>query len=112
MSAPAAIAIGAHPDDIEFTMAGTLALLKKAGFRIHCLNIASGSCGSLEYGRGVAERAKRPHAYSVPIFIRAAPMTSRFFIRYHCCGGSPESFGKCGLPWCSRIHRGIIWKTI
>jgi LmbE family N-acetylglucosaminyl deacetylase len=48
MSAPAAIAIGAHPDDIEFTMAGTLALLKKAGFRIHCLNIASGSCGSLE----------------------------------------------------------------
>ena len=27
-----AIAIGAHPDDIEFYMAGTLLLLKKAGW--------------------------------------------------------------------------------
>lgn len=44
-----AIAIGAHPDDIEFYMAGTLLLLKKAGFEIHYLNLASGNCGSAEY---------------------------------------------------------------
>src|ERR1043166_5829344 len=44
-----AIAIGAHPDDIELSMAGTLLLLKKAGFAIHYLNVASGNCGSIEY---------------------------------------------------------------
>jgi LmbE family N-acetylglucosaminyl deacetylase len=41
-----AMAIGAHPDDIEFMMAGTLVLLKQAGFETHYLNIASGSCGT------------------------------------------------------------------
>jgi N-acetylglucosamine malate deacetylase 1 len=45
--APAALAIGAHPDDIEFYMAGTLLLLKDAGFAVHYMNVASGSCGSL-----------------------------------------------------------------
>jgi len=49
MSNKIGIAIGAHPDDIEFSMAGTLLLLKKAGFAIHYLNVASGNCGSIEY---------------------------------------------------------------
>ena len=44
-----AIAIGAHPDDIEFYMAGTLLLLKKAGFETHYLNLANGSCGGTQY---------------------------------------------------------------
>lgn len=41
-----AIAIAAHPDDIEFVMGGTLMLLKQAGFDIHYMNVASGSCGT------------------------------------------------------------------
>jgi LmbE family N-acetylglucosaminyl deacetylase len=41
-----AIAIGAHPDDIEFMMAGTLLLLRRAGWETHYLNVANGSCGS------------------------------------------------------------------
>jgi N-acetylglucosamine malate deacetylase 1 len=41
------LAISAHPDDIEFTMAGTLLLLKKAGCDIHLINIANGCDGSL-----------------------------------------------------------------
>lgn len=45
-----AIAIGAHPDDIEFYMAGTLLLLQRAGFDIHYLNVANGCCGSQEHG--------------------------------------------------------------
>jgi N-acetylglucosamine malate deacetylase 1 len=49
VSSKTAIAIGAHPDDIEFYMAGTLLLLKKAGYEIHYLNLASGNCGSTEY---------------------------------------------------------------
>jgi N-acetylglucosamine malate deacetylase 1 len=47
MTQQVALAIAAHPDDIEFTMAGTLLLLRKAGWEIHYLNVANGSCGSL-----------------------------------------------------------------
>jgi LmbE family N-acetylglucosaminyl deacetylase len=42
-----ALAIAAHPDDIELMMAGTLRLLGEAGYELHVLNIANGSCGSL-----------------------------------------------------------------
>lgn len=44
-----AIAIAAHPDDIEFMMAGTLLLLKNKGYEIHYLNLASGNLGTNEY---------------------------------------------------------------
>lgn len=44
-----AIAIAAHPDDIELMMAGTLLQLKKAGYEIHYMNLAHGNCGSQEY---------------------------------------------------------------
>ncbi len=47
MKSPVAFAIAAHPDDIEFVMAGTLLRLKEVGWEIHYLNVASGSCGSL-----------------------------------------------------------------
>jgi len=41
-----AFAVAAHPDDIEFGMTGTLLLLKDAGYDLHYLNIANGSCGT------------------------------------------------------------------
>ena len=41
------MAIAAHPDDIEFLMAGTLLLLKEASYEIHYMNVSSGSCGSM-----------------------------------------------------------------
>jgi LmbE family N-acetylglucosaminyl deacetylase len=44
-----AIAIAAHPDDIELMMAGTLLMLKKTGYEIHYLNLSSGNVGSLQY---------------------------------------------------------------
>src|SRR5204863_2903082 len=43
-----ALAIAAHPDDIEFMMAGTLLLLKTAGYETHYLNLSRGNCGSIE----------------------------------------------------------------
>jgi N-acetylglucosamine malate deacetylase 1 len=46
-----AMAIGAHPDDIEFTMAGTLLLLKQRGAEIHMWNLANGSCGTAVHNR-------------------------------------------------------------
>jgi len=49
MAAPTALAIGAHPDDIEFGMAGALLLLERSGYDIHYLNLASGNCGSAQH---------------------------------------------------------------
>lgn len=50
MSRPTAIAIAAHPDDIELKMAGALLLLRSAGWNIHYFNLCSGNGGSLEHG--------------------------------------------------------------
>jgi LmbE family N-acetylglucosaminyl deacetylase len=44
-----ALAIAAHPDDIEFLMAGTLVLLRQQGYEIHYMNVSTGNCGSTEY---------------------------------------------------------------
>jgi LmbE family N-acetylglucosaminyl deacetylase len=41
-----AMAVGAHPDDIEFMMAGTLLRLKEEGAEIHMWNLANGCCGT------------------------------------------------------------------
>ena len=48
MSKPSAIAIAAHPDDIEFYMAGTLLRLREKGWNIHYFNLSSGNCGSMQ----------------------------------------------------------------
>ena len=45
-----ALAMAAHPDDIEFMMAGTLLLLKQAGWETHYLNLSAGNCGSVRFG--------------------------------------------------------------
>lgn len=58
MSKPTAIAIGAHPDDIEFYMAGTLVLLQRAGWEIHYLNVANGCCGSQQYNAAQLKRIR------------------------------------------------------
>ncbi|MEZ6136298.1 MAG: PIG-L family deacetylase [Pirellulaceae bacterium] len=45
------IAIAAHPDDIEFVMAGTLLQLGARGWDVHYFNIANGCCGSTVLNR-------------------------------------------------------------
>jgi len=69
---PVVLAVGAHPDDIEFMMAGTLLRLGDAGCVIHMWNIADGRCGSVEPdGDGIAAirlteaRASAGHAGAV-----------------------------------------------
>ena len=44
----AVFAVGAHPDDIEFNMAGTLSLLTEAGFEPHMMNVARSNLDSNE----------------------------------------------------------------
>lgn len=43
---PRVLAVAAHPDDIEFLMAGTLLRLREAGWELHYFNLATGNCGS------------------------------------------------------------------
>lgn len=50
-----AMAVGAHPDDIEFMMAGTLLLLGSAGSEIHMWSLADGSCGGVSTGRELVD---------------------------------------------------------
>jgi len=44
-----ALAVGAHPDDVEFVMAGTLALLGDAGWELHIMTVGNGNCGTAQY---------------------------------------------------------------
>ena len=49
MSEPRTVfAVAAHPDDIEFNMAGTLALLTEAGFEPHTMNLSRSNLDSNE----------------------------------------------------------------
>lgn len=52
------LAIMAHPDDIEFQCAGTLALLKQRGCKIHLATMTSGDCGSVEHGPQAITRTR------------------------------------------------------
>ena len=56
------LAIAAHPDDIEFGMAGTLLLLRDAGWRIHYLNLSTGNCGSMEFSAARTRAIRRREA--------------------------------------------------
>jgi len=59
---PSAIAIAAHPDDIEFYMAGTLLLLRQAGWETHYLNLSSGNCGSMRLSAAATRGLRRAEA--------------------------------------------------
>ena len=59
---PQALAVAAHPDDIEFVMAGTLLLLKASGWEIHYMNLSSGDLGSMTQSRLATARTRRAEA--------------------------------------------------
>jgi len=54
-----AFAIVAHPDDIEFMMAGTLIRLQQVGYEIHYMTVANGSCGSVRHDAETIARIRR-----------------------------------------------------
>src|SRR5258706_12566273 len=57
-----AMAVAAHPEDIEFMMAGKVLLLKEAGYEIHYLNLASGNCGSVQHNAARTRALRRREA--------------------------------------------------
>lgn len=52
-------AVGCHPDDIEFTAAGTMLLLKDRGWDVHYMTIANGSWGSQTIRREELAQTRR-----------------------------------------------------
>ncbi len=72
MAAPLiALAMAAHPDDIEFMMAGTLLLLKRAGVEIHVCNLANGCYGSAVYSKAKTARIRAAEAQAAARLIGA-----------------------------------------
>jgi LmbE family N-acetylglucosaminyl deacetylase len=64
MPKPSAIAIAAHPDDIEFYMAGTLLRLREKGWDIHYCNLSSGNCGSVKMSPTQTRKTRKSEAKS------------------------------------------------
>ena len=56
------LAIGSHPDDIEFYMAGTLLLLRQHGWAIHYMTMSSGNCGSMTMDADETRRVRAQEA--------------------------------------------------
>ncbi|MEP2776083.1 MAG: PIG-L family deacetylase [Luteolibacter sp.] len=86
MSRPKAIAIAAHPDDIELKMAGTLLRLKEKGWDIHYCNLATGQGGSLEYDAEKTASVRRSEAQKAAEILGATwhpPITDDFGIFYN-----------------------------
>lgn len=59
---PTVLALMAHPDDIEITCAGTLLLLKAAGWDVHLATMTAGDLGSATLGPAAISRIRRREA--------------------------------------------------
>ncbi|MFY8070575.1 MAG: PIG-L deacetylase family protein [Pirellula sp.] len=68
---PSVLALFAHPDDIEFVAAGTLALLGQRGWDIHLMNLANGCCGSTTTSREQTARIRLEEAKRAASHLRA-----------------------------------------
>jgi LmbE family N-acetylglucosaminyl deacetylase len=70
-----AMCLMAHPDDCEFMVAGTLALLAKRGWEVHIVSSTPGDCGSAEKGPEEISRIRRQENINAAAIIGAT---------YHC----------------------------
>jgi LmbE family N-acetylglucosaminyl deacetylase len=76
----AILAIHAHPDDLEILAAGTLALLARAGHRVHIVTATAGEGGSAEHGPDDTRRIRLAEAAAAAAIIGAD----------YACAGFPD----------------------
>src|SRR4051795_10932178 len=69
------LAVHAHPDDLEFQCAGTLALLREAGCAVTMATMTPGDCGSAEHDAEAISTIRRGEARDAASMIGA---------EYHC----------------------------
>jgi LmbE family N-acetylglucosaminyl deacetylase len=62
----------AHPDDIEITCAGTLILLKQAGWDVHLATMTAGDLGTATLSRAAISRIRRKEAAASAQLLGAA----------------------------------------
>ena len=65
------LAVGAHPDDVEFLMAGTLSLLHKRGWDVCIATICTGDMGSMELRKEEISSKRFQEAKSSARILRA-----------------------------------------
>jgi LmbE family N-acetylglucosaminyl deacetylase len=77
-STPRILAIHAHPDDVEFLCAGTLALLKQAGCPITIATMTAGDLGSAELSPPEIAKVRRAEAKAAADLLGADYMCLEF----------------------------------
>jgi LmbE family N-acetylglucosaminyl deacetylase len=65
------LALHAHPDDVEFQCAGTLALLREAGCIVTMATMTPGDCGSAEHDAEAIAEIRREEAKAAARLIEA-----------------------------------------
>jgi LmbE family N-acetylglucosaminyl deacetylase len=71
MAQPTVLAVAAHPDDIEFVMAGTLLQLAHRGWEVHYFNLANGCYGSRTLNREACAATRLQEAQAAAAMIPA-----------------------------------------
>jgi N-acetylglucosamine malate deacetylase 1 len=59
---PKVLAVMAHPDDVELLCAGTLILLKRAGWDVHIATMTAGDMGSMKHSSAAISKIRRKEA--------------------------------------------------
>ena len=80
-----ALAVFAHPDDMELVAAGTLLRLQRVGYEIHCIAVANGCCGSSVHEREELvglRRAEAQEACGLVGFARHESLVNDFEVFY------------------------------
>jgi LmbE family N-acetylglucosaminyl deacetylase len=72
------LAVHAHPDDIEFLCAGTLALLTDQGHHATIVTMTAGDCGSVEMSIEETARVRQKEAASAAALIGAEYLCAGF----------------------------------
>ena len=82
---PTAFALVAHPDDVEFMMAGTMVLLRRRGWSLHYMTVANGSCGTTVMDRDAIVAARTAEAAEAAAMLGATyhpPLVDDLMIYY------------------------------
>lgn len=72
------LAIHAHPDDVEFQCAGTLALLRDAGCAVTIATMTAGDCGSAEHDAATIAEIRRGEARAAAALLEADALCLEF----------------------------------
>lgn len=75
---PRVLAIHAHPDDVEFQCAGTLARMERLGWEVTIATMTPGDCGSAELGPLEIARVRREEAIEAAKLLEARYLCLEF----------------------------------